>query len=532
MRPPLLSFAAEKSDASMAALDSGLLPGLHRFFWPEGHPEFVSSAWLSPFAQKMLWWALVTFAVLDVVHPLAALTAQWWCTFFVLWIVPWLRPTGPIISRARISTWLSSLFLFSWLIGRTQAAVLEAVKNWLVFSSTTWWKLLSYPMHATIAATVAALLTVYPLRRVMGGRAATAMALLASLPYTLRLATYIFIPSEKPLVIPIRVYAAVMPVLIMAEVSSLLTRFPLNVDLIPGYRRLRIFAILVLNGRLNPLLAVFGLYGGALAAFFLVTRLWDAQHLTAPAVLAIYSVAVPASLAIVLLSALATWRSLGRAGRGHLIIESLATLGRLIIVTSVSLVALAGFFLLMPRTGYELSEALQFLPGPAWSISPTTTPGVLRLSGIFKYGVSDALASALARDPSIRRLELDSPGGNSDQGLQLGALVEKYTLSTFVGHRCSSACTFVFIAGQERVLVAGAKLGFHRGRSPVWDDVLIDDDKYNGHLITYFESRGVAASFARKAFRVSNDDIWYPSVDELLAAGVISRKPLQDPAPF
>jgi hypothetical protein len=312
----------------------------------------------------------------------------------------------------------------------------------------------------------------------------------------------------------------------MAAVSSLLVRFPINVDLIPGYRRLRILALWVLNGRLNPLLAVFVLYAGALIAFFSVTRLWDAQHLTTPAALAIYSVAVPISLFIVLLSALATWRSLARAGGRHVIIDNLETIGRLLVLTSVALVAPVGFCFLMPRTGHELSEALQFLRGPAWSITPGATPGVLRLSGEFQYGVSDALASALARDPSIRRLELDSPGGNSDQGLELGALVEKYSLSTFVRHRCSSACTFVFVAGRERVLTAGAKLGFHRGRSPVWDDVLTDDDKYNGHLISYLESRGVTASFAQKAFRVPNDDIWYPSVDELLAAGVVSSKPI------
>jgi hypothetical protein len=32
-------------------------------------------------------------------------------------------------------------------------------------------------------------------------------------------------------------------------------------------------------------------------------------------------------------------------------------------------------------------------------------------------------------------------------------------------------------------------------------------------------------SFARKVYSVRSDDMWYPSVDELLAAGVISNKP-------
>jgi hypothetical protein len=270
---------------------------------------------------------------------------------------------------------------------------------------------------------------------------------------------------------------------------------------------------------------VFALYGGALAALFLVTRLWDAQHLTTPATLVIYSAAVPVFLFIVLLSALATWRSLARAGRRHAIIDNLATLGRLFVVISVMLVVLVEFFFLMPRIGNELSEALQLLPGPAWSISPAMTPGILRLSGKFQYGVSDALASALAHDPNIRSLELDSPGGDCGQGLALAALVEKHSLSTFVRHQCLSACTLVFVAGQERVLTADAKLGFHRARSYTWDAILYEDGGFNDQYRTFLISKGVMESFARKVCSVRSDDMWYPSVDELLAAGVISGKP-------
>jgi hypothetical protein len=382
-------------------------------------------------------------------------------------------------------------------------------------------------MHSTIAAIVVALLTACPLRRVIGHRAAIIMAILVSLPLTLRLATYIFIKSEKPLVIPIRVYAAVIPVLIMAEVSSLLIRFPIVVDRIPGYRRLRSLAVWGLSGRLNPLLAIFGLYAGAITAFFLVTRFWYAQDLTTPAALAIHSVTGPISLLIVVLSALAAWRSLAGVRGRHVMLDNLVAVGQWFVIASAAAVALLGFLFLMPRTGYELSQSLGSLSEPAWSISRSTTPGVLRLSGEFQHGVSDAVAIALARDPSIHLLELDSPGGDSDQGLELGALVEKYSLSTFVRHRCASACTFVFVAGRERVLMPGAKLGFHRARSVMWDDQITDDDKYNEHVTAYLEAKGIMASFAQKVFRVSNDDIWYPSIDELLGAGVISRKPME-----
>jgi hypothetical protein len=39
-------------------------------------------------------------------------------------------------------------------------------------------------------------------------------------------------------------------------------------------------------------------------------------------------------------------------------------------------------------------------------------------------------------------------------------------------------------------------------------------------------SRGVQEDFARKAYSVPYDDMWYPSVNELLTAAVITGKPL------
>jgi hypothetical protein len=154
----------------------------------------------------------------------------------------------------------------------------------------------------------------------------------------------------------------------------------------------------------------------------------------------------------------------------------------------------------------------------------------LRLSGEFQDDVSDAFASALAEHPGIHRLELDSPGGDAEEGFSMAALVEKYSISTFVGDHCESACTIVFVAGRERSTTPTAKLGFHRARSSLWFDAP-DDDKFNARLISYFQSKGIETSFAQKAFRVPSNDIWYPSVDELLAAGVISSAPQPGPDP-
>ena len=528
MSSPLLSPVAAKSDVSMADRRADLLPSLHRFLWPQGCLETASSPWVSPLAQKVLWWTLVSFAGLDIVHPVPYLTQEWWCAFLVLWIVPWISPTSEVTSWARVATWLSSLVLFSWLVVRTQSAIMESTTTWVIFPSTTWWKLLSRPMRATIAAAAAAALMLYPLRRVVGHRAATIIAVLASLPLALRLASYVLLPSQQPLAIPIRIYSALIPGLVMAAAASLPTRFSPNLDRIPGYQGLRILLRRLLDGRLNAFLALFILYGGSIAGFFLAFSWCRAPVQNTPAAFAIYSLVVLGSFLFALLSALATWRSLARAGRRHVIFDNLATFGRLFIGISLSLVVLVGFFGVMPLAGNYVSESLLRMSGPAWSIAPATSPGVLRLTGEFQDGVSDALASALAEHPSIRRLELDSPGGDTDQALSMAALVEEYSLSTFVGDQCASACTIVFVAGRERLSTAAAKLGFHRARSSLWFDAP-DADKVNGRLISYFESKGIEASFVQKAFRVPSNDIWYPSLTELLAAGIISSAPQNGP---
>ncbi len=527
MSSPPLSPIAAMSDVSMAGRGAGLLPSLHRFLWPQGYPKAASSPWVSPVAQKVLWWTLVSFAGLDVVDPLPYLTGAWWCVFLVLWIVPWISPTSAVISWARVATWLSALLLFSWLIARTQNAIMDSTTTWVVFPSTTWWELVSRPMRSTIAATVAAALTLYPLRRIVGHRAATIIAVLASLPLSLRLASYVLLPTQIPLVIPIRIYLALIPVLVMAAAASLPTRFSPNLYRIPGYRGLRILVRRLLDGRLNALVALFILYGGSLAGFYFAARWCGMPLQNTPTAFAIYSLVDSVSLLIALLSALATWRSLARAGRRHVIFDNLATFGRIFIGISVSYVVLVGVFWAMPLAGKYFSESMLRMPGPAWSISQAA-PGVLRISGEFQDGVSDALASALAEHPSIHRLELDSPGGKTDEALSMAALVEKYSLSTFVRNQCASACTTVFIAGRERSSTASAKLGFHRARNTLWFNAP-DADKANANLISYFKSKGIEASFVQKAFRVPSNDIWYPSVDELLAARVISSAPQSGP---
>jgi len=130
----------------------------------------------------------------------------------------------------------------------------------------------------------------------------------------------------------------------------------------------------------------------------------------------------------------------------------------------------------------------------------------------------------LARDPSIKRLELDSPGGYISEGFKLAAGVDHYGLSTFVDHACSSACAIVFLTGRERVVTNGGKLGFHRAQGFVWDDSRYGDDIGNNRLIDFAESKGVAPDSAKKAYSIPNSAIWFPTAAEMFAAKVVSSQ--------
>jgi hypothetical protein len=521
--PALSPHTTGDTGAIMPAPPGQLRPlsKLQRFLWPEGHLNDDAAPWASQPSRTVLWWTLVAFAALDMAYPLSALTGEWWCAFVVLWVIPWRRPVCAGSPQTQAVAWLSSLVLFSWLIYRTQTAAAEAVSTWFVFRSSPRLKLLSFPMQATCAAVVTATLTVIPLRKILGERATT-VAMLASLPYALHFGVdTIFVPARwttHTLANAILLYSAVTPALVIAEGSSLLARFPIIAVASPMDRSLRVLTLRLLTGRLNAGVALSVLYAGALIGAVWAMRLWIADNQTplrSPGELAMYSVAFPGAVFILALAAIATWRSLARAGR------PLAIAGRLFVVTTAGPLAAVALLFAAPRSGHALSEAVQLLPGPAWSIKPAPMPGGLRLSGEFQHGVSDDLANVLARNPSIRRLELDSPGGYMSEGLAAAALVTKYSLSTSVRHRCASACALVFISGRERVLAPGAKLGFHRARGFFWDDAF-DDHRSNVRLIDFVRSKGVKEDFARKAFAIPNADIWYPSVDELLASGVVT----------
>lgn len=156
-----------------------------------------------------------------------------------------------------------------------------------------------------------------------------------------------------------------------------------------------------------------------------------------------------------------------------------------------------------------------------YQLSMSGDGSVLTFTGTIDLGATKAAAALLEKQPNIRRIELSSSGGNIYEARGLAALLLPLKLQTHVGLECSSACTIVFMAGQERTLGKDAKLGFHAYRLDT-DLVMphIDVEAEQDRDRKYFGDRRLSKTFLARIYDRENTAIWYPDRSELDEAGV------------
>jgi hypothetical protein len=169
----------------------------------------------------------------------------------------------------------------------------------------------------------------------------------------------------------------------------------------------------------------------------------------------------------------------------------------------------------VPKSFRAISNAWELLREPQWSVRADGYR--LRVTGPIYVGLFPAFEKALADNPAIRIVVLDSPGGDVDEAMRVAAMVRLRRLSTGVNRDCSSACTIIFIAGTERILLPSGKLGFHGCR-----DTLMDLPCRNSAEEDLLVNYGVDRAFLHKALGIAPERIWFPTPAELLAAHVIT----------
>ncbi len=160
------------------------------------------------------------------------------------------------------------------------------------------------------------------------------------------------------------------------------------------------------------------------------------------------------------------------------------------------------------------------------------TPARILLHGPIAKGDSRALEQALDRirgtvatkvnDVPLITVELDSPGGDVVEALDIGRTIYQNFLMTLVrpGHECVSACVFVLMAGAVHTAADGASIGLHKPLLVTWYhmDSSQAHAKFDGlmaYLREYFTMLGVSGKAYDLMMTTSPYDMRYFSNAEL-----------------
>jgi hypothetical protein len=93
-----------------------------------------------------------------------------------------------------------------------------------------------------------------------------------------------------------------------------------------------------------------------------------------------------------------------------------------------------------------------------------TTNGIVWIKGeIDQYDYGRFYDAVRGIPPGGATVNLDSPGGNVQAGLDIGNYIHGYSFATKVdaGSFCTSICAAIWLAGTRRFIEAGAYIGFH-----------------------------------------------------------------------
>ena len=201
------------------------------------------------------------------------------------------------------------------------------------------------------------------------------------------------------------------------------------------------------------------------------------------------------------------------------------------------------FLLFTPASGF--AEGRYSIVGDVLTLDMTVEePGYDFDGGLDAYDETEVI-SYLFDHPEIKTLRVTGPGGYGPAGRAISDYLIQHSINTEAFGECDRACARIFLGGKSRMLAPGATLGFHRPWivkesekrfyeanriKENWEeefdyvpwiyDVAIGDVVEG---ITFLRGRGVDMDFILKIYSTSSYDMWEPSRDELLGAGVLTK---------
>lgn len=231
----------------------------------------------------------------------------------------------------------------------------------------------------------------------------------------------------------------------------------------------------------------------------------------------------PIALAFSAWAIVGTWRAASayRRMEGSLLWASLARLSLIGATVQLLASALIGF---APQAGefWQLARGRDPIGQATLTLSPDGRS--VRLDGPIGMGDATRLQRLLAGAPQpVREFELVSPGGRIFEAERMVTLVRQAGASTRAVGGCESACTLVFLAGAQRQLMPGARLGFHRASSGTYNPVF--DEAANRELAATYRDMGLPDYFIERTLRTPPQGMWYPKDEELVAHALVAAPP-------
>jgi hypothetical protein len=159
---------------------------------------------------------------------------------------------------------------------------------------------------------------------------------------------------------------------------------------------------------------------------------------------------------------------------------------------------------------------------PAYSLEMIKQDTIIHLRGPFEIGITNSVSDLIDRYPQVTGIILDSEGGQIYEGRGLAKLIIENKLETFSLEKCLSSCTTAFVAGITRSLGTSARLGFHQYKTySLIPSINVGNEQAKDMAI--FVKQGIAPEFLDKIFKQPPESMWWPEIDELVAAGVVHQ---------
>ena len=148
----------------------------------------------------------------------------------------------------------------------------------------------------------------------------------------------------------------------------------------------------------------------------------------------------------------------------------------------------------------------------------------IHLKGGLGFGIAKEIEHLVAKNPNVKGIILDSNGGWVYEGRKLSKIILINGLDTYTLKGCYSACGTAFISGNKRYLAKGANLAFHQYKSKVKSfDSFVDMPSEQKKDLIIYKRKDISQDFIDKMFKAKHDDLWYPTIDEMLTSGVVHK---------